>query len=1606
MKKISLLFIVFVTMLNTLFAQTIYEVMDRNDLSITQVEKFANEYFKRVGTERGSGYKQYQRWLYERKFNVDSKGFIISKETQMRNYKSFSSSQSTRAALNLNWTELGPNSWSRTTGWNPGVGRLSAIAVDKNNEQLIFVGSPGGGIWKTTNGGTNWQPLTDNNAAWMNIYALAIDPQNSNIIYAGTTNIMIKSIDGGNTWSQVGTTNFGAKKILIHPTNSNIIYSAGSGGLYVSNDAGTTWVRTLTNSVEDVEFQPNNTSIMMASGQSVFRSTNSGNTWTALTSTQGITNTGRTMLAISPANTQLVYAVQANGNTFGRMYKSIDGGASFTTTVIGNSANGTNYFGYSVVGTDNSGQATYDMAICASPTNANEVHIAGIICWKSTNGGNSFVAETEWSLPNATGYNHADVHQLEWINNTIYSTSDGGIYKSTDFGDNWIDLSTGLGIRQFYRIATSDASATLITGGAQDNGSSVLTTNGWRDWLGADGMEGLVSPTNPAKLWGTSQNGLLYRSLDGGQTRTTLGQPSGGNWVTPIVIHPTNDNILYGGWTGIYKSTNGGVSWTNVASSTVAVAVTDMAIAPSNGDYVYATYNGASNPRFFATTDGGATWSNLTQPVPAIYDLCVSPLNPNKVFIAGNGTNTGRVLFSTNAGVSFTDISGNLPNGLGVRAIIVDNTVNEGIYVGTNVGVFYRDNLNTNWINYTGNLPLVAINELDINNSAGKLRAATYGRGVWEINIETSSTVCLPPLSLTTTNITETDATLSWAAVSGAANYIVEYKTASSQLWTILPATQQITTTINNLIPNTSYNWRVKTNCTSLSSIYTSANFSTLIPPCAEPQTLTTTNITNNTATLNWAAISGITDYTVEYKLQSDFSWTSAGNTTNNFIDITNLVIGSDYAWRVKTNCTYSSSIYSVAEFTTSGTTCTAPNYVYTYLNRDTILVSWTPVPGVVNYHVQLKEAFNSWNTPDIDDYTIDTFYLLTGVAPGYAIDWRVQSNCGLNTSIFKGASFVTPCPDPINLSSTNITQTGATVNWTAGATGLSVRLEYKAASSNTWILVNNANSIQTYTFSALTPGTTYDWRIKQNCYYQNTSNYVSAQFTTVSNACNAATGLNATAITNNSAILNWTASLNAVSYTIRYKAATSNSWITIGSTNLLTINTPNTLIANTLYDFEVTTNCGNTSSPAIVAQFTTLANPCNAPTGLTTTNITSTTATLNWVGNGQGSYTIEYKPVSATTWLSPGSTFLTSVATSLLIPNTLYEWRVFTNCTNTQSNYASAQFTTLQAACNAPSSITAAQVTTTSIGVNWFTVQGATSYNLQYKLSSATTWSSINNLNVVNYTIQGLQAGATYDIRVQAVCGSGTSNFVNTSFTLNVIYCTSNGVNNNEWIDLFKVGTINRSSSAEAGGYVNTGLTTDLIIGSSNAAQVSNGHTGNFKQQNYAVFIDFNRNGSFNDAGDRVAGVSLVINSGNVNFNINIPTTATPGPVKLRVVMNRKPASITACNTGNKGETEDYIINLVAPSQAPILNNESIVVDKVIVSPNPTKGLANIQIPNGYENGTIEVLNNMGKVVIRKSINAQTLIQLDLGMLSNNLYFLKAINNQGKNTIVKIIKL
>ncbi|MEL0644861.1 T9SS type A sorting domain-containing protein [Olleya sp. Ti.3.14] len=502
------------------------------------------------------------------------------------------------------------------------------------------------------------------------------------------------------------------------PNPSSDYYIAFEGAVTNAGGGGVT--------LDDVTVETSNLGVLFSDG---FES-----------STPNVFNSGAKMLAVSEADPSVVYLVEASGVSgahFNGLYKSTDSGNNFITL----EHSGKNYFGYNVVATDpsdaTSGQAPRDMDIAVSPTNVNEVHIAGINTWRSLDGGVTFNPTTNWNISdtesNNLGYSHADVDLLTFVGSTLYTTTDGGVFKATNSAgpistSYFTDITAGLGIRQFYAFGISQTNPVVVTGGAQDNGSATLTSTGvWRDWIGGDGMDGFVDKTNSQIIYGTAQQGSLNKSIDGGQTLAGITIPDNktGNWVTPFEQDPVAVNVIYAGYDQVYKSLDGGLNWTAI-SQVFSSKLNHLKIAQSDPNTMYASYQN----KLYKTITGSGTWTELSSySGDNINSVAIHPTNANKVAIATIGTE--KVYVTNDGGTTWTSYKFDLPD-FSALALVWDNNGNDGLYLGMDYGVYYIDNTtNNSWQPFINNLPNVKISELEINYSDNKLYTATYGRGVW-----------------------------------------------------------------------------------------------------------------------------------------------------------------------------------------------------------------------------------------------------------------------------------------------------------------------------------------------------------------------------------------------------------------------------------------------------------------------------------------------------------------------------------------------------------------------------------------------------------------------------------------------------------------------------------------------------------------------------------------------------------------------------------------------------------------------------------------------------------------------------------------------------------
>ena len=751
MKRIIILITILLAGIQNNHAQEYLKMMESETYTVQEIIDNGEAYFAERDQGKGSGYVQFKRWEYNAKRLMNEAGYLPKTEAvlaEIENYNAYlNTSSATRQSLTDNWEELGPQDWNATTSWNPGVGRITGIAIDQNNSDHMIVGANTGGVWKTIDGGENWMPLGDYFSN-LRVYSVTIHPTNSDHYFFGSTNGLIyHSLDAGATWNLLGDMGSSSvNKILIHPTDPSIIFATSqNGGIRKSSDGGLNWVAAVTDSQGyDIEFKPNNPNVVYATGTNFHVSYNGGESF----STNVTFESAPKMIGVSPSDENVIYVLEASGGSFGGIYKSVNAGFTFSEL----DHEGRNYFGYDTAGFDSGGQAPRDMDIAVNPEDANEVHIAGVLTWKSTDGGENFYCTSDWVPGNAEnaniGYCHADVDLLLFNGTTLFAGTDGGIFKAEDTAnvtaEYYEDLTAGLGIRQLYKIGITQTPEVIITAGSQDNGSSFYSeAEGWKDWIGADGMEGFIDKDNSSKMFGMIQFGGVYRTFNGGQTTSGISIPSQGNWVTPFEQDPILTDVIYIGLNRVYKSVASGNNWTAI-SQELGGNLNQLKIANSNNLVIYASRGGL----LFKTEDGGATdWLQLPSPGGSINSIAIHPTNPEKIAVAT--TSNSKVFVSEDRGLSWLNYKFNLP-GFSALALVWDNNGEDGLYLGMDYGIFYIDNTLNEWQPYSTNLPNVIINELEINSTDGKIYAGTYGRGLW-------ASPYVPHLLNTTSLLNDTD---------------------------------------------------------------------------------------------------------------------------------------------------------------------------------------------------------------------------------------------------------------------------------------------------------------------------------------------------------------------------------------------------------------------------------------------------------------------------------------------------------------------------------------------------------------------------------------------------------------------------------------------------------------------------------------------------------------------------------------------------------------------------------------------------------------------------------------------------------------------------------
>lgn len=677
-------------------------------------------------------------------------------------------------------------------------GRISDIEVSRKKPELLYVGTAGGGLWKSISAGANLRPVFDDYT--MSIGKVTIDQNHPDTVWVGTGEPWVRnsvgvgkglyrSVNGGTSWEFMGFKDSEhISDIHIHPKDPNTVFVAVQGQLWSANaergvfkttDGGKTWTKVLyideNTGCADMDMDPSNPDVLYAAmwshrrypdffdsgftgGSALFKSTDGGKTWNKIHNGLPATTLGRIGIAVAPSNTKVLYAsVEAKGDQNKGLFKSEDAGATWKK-VNSDFANTVRPF--------------YFSRLTVDPSNENNVIKCAFIPIISTDGGIKF---------RSIGSPHADVH-AGWIDprnsKHILLGTDGGVYESFDQGYTfrmWDNLVVG----QFYHVTVDNDEPFNVYGGLQDNGSWYGPSQGAggvtnADWKMAYYGDGFYTHRHPADkdiVYAEYQGGEMFRvNTRTGQAKGIKPFPGKGepelrfNWNAPLVQSPSKADRIYAGAQYLYMSDDRGDTWKKISpdlttndpkrqrqKQTGGLSIDNS--AAENNTTVYAVAESPLDEKIIwvGTDDGlvqvtnnqGNTWTNVTKNitgVPAgnwVSYVEASRHDKNVAYVTFDNHRNGdkkTYVFKT------TDLGATWTSLVtadveGHAYVIRQDLKNPNLlFLGTEFGLYVSIDGGKKWSRFENNLPKVAVHDMVIHPREDALVIATHGRGIFIVD--------------------------------------------------------------------------------------------------------------------------------------------------------------------------------------------------------------------------------------------------------------------------------------------------------------------------------------------------------------------------------------------------------------------------------------------------------------------------------------------------------------------------------------------------------------------------------------------------------------------------------------------------------------------------------------------------------------------------------------------------------------------------------------------------------------------------------------------------------------------------------------------------------
>ncbi len=632
-------------------------------------------------------------------------------------------------------------------------GRMTALVRHPSDANTLYVGAADGGVWKTTDAGATWAALSDN-LPTLSIGSIALNPKNPAELWVGTGEgnfaidnypggYLYHTTDGGANWTVVTHPMGDLRGLAVKPDTPSTLFAAGTKGIFRSSDSGSTW--TAVSGIPagvgtEILVDPSTPATVYAaqgnirgsSNNGLYKSTDGGNTFAKLSGFPSA-NLGRISVALAPSQTSTLYAAIQNSSNFLLLgvFKSTDGGTTWSQL------NGSPDFCTQ--------QCWYDIEVAVDPANPDKVYLGGIDNYRSADGGKSWQQISIWYLDQgASKYVHADQHALVPTGpGEIWAGCDGGVSYSNNSGDSWSFRGKGMNTTQYYNIAMHPTKPNWTIGGTQDNGTHLFSgSTSFTQVYGGDGGYCAISPTDPNIMYEEYVYLDINKSSNGGGSwfSVTFGIDTSDPvlFIAPFVMDPTNPDVLYAGTNRIYRTTNGATSWLPMITNSLNAEVSAIAVGPSTGGLIFAGTKLAGVYRCVNPNDPSPSFDYAGSGLPNRYvtSFAIAP-DEQTVYVTFSGTGTAHIFKSADRGSTWTALTSGLPDEP-FNSIVLHPADPSVLYAGSDFGVYSSFDAGATWAPYGTGLPRVAVDSLAISSSQGLLQAGTHGRGVWQVQAQTT----------------------------------------------------------------------------------------------------------------------------------------------------------------------------------------------------------------------------------------------------------------------------------------------------------------------------------------------------------------------------------------------------------------------------------------------------------------------------------------------------------------------------------------------------------------------------------------------------------------------------------------------------------------------------------------------------------------------------------------------------------------------------------------------------------------------------------------------------------------------------------------------------